>query len=396
MPAVRLKPGREKSLLRRHPWVYSGAIAHIDSPIEPGSTVEITSDSGEFLAWGAYSPKSQISIRVWSWNRADVVDELFLRKRIQKSCSLRGDLGLTAHTNAIRLIHAESDGIPGLIADLYGSTLVLQFLSAGAEYWRSSLTALLQEISSARCVFERSDAEVRELEGLPIRTGLVTGELPASPVIIHENALQFKVDVEKGHKTGFYLDQRSNRLQVREFSNQRDVLDCFCYSGGFTMNALLGGANSVTAMDSSAEALASLRENLTINQFPPDRVQLIEYDVFQGLRMLRDRAQSFDLIILDPPKFAPTGSQVERAARGYKDINLLAFKLLRPGGFLFTFSCSAGVTADLFRKIVTGAALDANIHAQVVQQLHQAPDHPVALNFPEGEYLKGLIVQRGF
>lgn len=396
MPVIELKPGRERSLQRRHPWIYSGAIGKIHTPPAVGGTVEIRSASGDFLAWGAYSPNSQIRIRVWAWDRAQAIDEAFFRSRVEQACLLRYNQGLLVQTNAIRLVHAESDGLPGVIADLYGSTLVVQFLSAGAEYWRETLTSVLHEVTGADRVFERSDAEVRVLEGLPARIGQLVGNDLAAPVLIHENSIVYQVDVHQGHKTGFYLDQRSNRLRIREFSSGREVLDCFCYTGGFTLNALKGGASSVLAVDSSSVAIRTAQENLNKNQLPGDRVQFIEQDVFQALRTLRDRATSFDLIVLDPPKFAPTHAQVERAARGYKDINLLALKLLRPGGLLFTFSCSAGINGELFQKIVAGAALDAGINAQILEHLHQAPDHPIALNFPDGEYLKGLIISRGY
>jgi 23S rRNA (cytosine1962-C5)-methyltransferase len=292
--------------------------------------------------------------------------------------------------NACRLIHAESDGLPGLVVDRYADTLVAQFLSAGAESWRETLSDLLVELTGLQDLYERSDVDVRELEGLPVRTGALRGN-PPEKLTITENGLKFSVDLAAGHKTGFYLDQRPNRLRVRTLAKGREVLDCFCYTGGFTVNALAGGAKSVLSVDSSAQALSLARENLTLNGLPLERVEFRQEDVFFVLRFLRDSGRSFDLVVLDPPKFAPTAAQAEKAARGYKDINLLAFKLLRPGGFLATFSCSGGVDAALFQKIVASAALDAGVEAQVVEHLAQGPDHPVALNFPEGAYLKGLV-----
>jgi 23S rRNA (cytosine1962-C5)-methyltransferase len=297
-------------------------------------------------------------------------------------------------TNAFRLIHAESDGLPGLIVDRYADMLVAQFLSAGAEFWKETLVELLLEQTGLSTIYERSDADVRELEGLPVHIGLLRGILDRSPVTITENGLKFSVNLESGHKTGFYLDQRENRLLVRGLAEERDVLDCFCYTGGFTVNALAGGAKSVLSVDASADALALCRENVSLNALPGERHSMLEGDVFQLLRKFRDEARSFDLIILDPPKFAPTAAQAEKAARGYKDINLLAFKLLRPGGILVTFSCSGGVDASLFQKIVASAALDAGVDAQIVAYLSQGPDHPVALNFPEGAYLKGLVCHK--
>jgi 23S rRNA (cytosine1962-C5)-methyltransferase len=298
----------------------------------------------------------------------------------------------TSLPSAVRLVYAESDGLPGLIVDRYGNTLVLQFLSAGAEFHRQTFVELLLELTQAEYVFERSDADVRKIEGLPLRIGPLWGEAQEQ-LSISENNLRFAVDLATGHKTGFYLDQRENRKWVRAIADGKDVLDCFAYTGGFTVNALAGGAATVTSVDTSQDALDLARENVKLNLLPEERVEWVQADVFQQLRKFRDQARKFDLIVLDPPKFAPTTSQVKKAARGYKDINLLAFKLLRPGGFLFTFSCSGGVSADLFQKIVAGAALDAGISAHIVRHLEQSPDHPVALNFPEGAYLKGLILR---
>jgi 23S rRNA (cytosine1962-C5)-methyltransferase len=289
-------------------------------------------------------------------------------------------------------VHGESDALPGLIADRYADVLVLQFLSSGVEHWRGLLIDLLVELSGVRNVYERSDVDVRRLEGLPERSGPLRGT-PPERVQIQEAGLNFQVDLVRGHKTGFYLDQRWNRGRVRQLARGKQVLDCFCYTGGFSLNALKGGARDVLAVDSSTDALAQARENLALNRLPADGVEWLEGDVFKVLRSLRDQARQFDLIVLDPPKFAPTAAQADRAARGYKDINLLAFKLLRPGGVLASFSCSGGVDASLFRKIVAGAALDAGVEAQILERLSQDIDHPVGLNFPEGEYLKGLVVR---
>jgi 23S rRNA (cytosine1962-C5)-methyltransferase len=300
-------------------------------------------------------------------------------------------------SDAFRLIYAESDGLPGLIVDRYADTLVFQSLTAGSEYWKDTLADILLELTGLKNIYERSDADVRELEGLTLRVGPLRGPITHSPstITIREHNLLFKVNIVAGHKTGFYLDQRENRLRVRELAEGRDVLDCFCYTGGFSINALAGGAKSVLSVDASADALALCHENVVLNELPVDRHQTLEGDVFQLLRKFRDEGRSFDLIILDPPKFAPTAAQAEKAARGYKDINLLGFKLLRPGGLLVTFSCSGGVDAALFQKIVASAALDARVEAQILEYLSQGPDHPVALNFPEGAYLKGLVCLKG-
>jgi 23S rRNA (cytosine1962-C5)-methyltransferase len=272
--------------------------------------------------------------------------------------------------------------------------LVVQFLSSGPEFWREILIDTLVEVTGIEQLYERSDVDVRFLEGLPPRVGALRGPEPPEKIPILENKLSFWVDVRNGHKTGFYLDQRANRFRLRQLASGKDVLDCFCYTGGFTINALAGGAHSVRSVDGSADALSLARQNLSINQLPINEVDWVEGDVFHGLREFRDRGRHFDIIILDPPKFAPTAAQAERAARGYKDINLLAFKLLNPGGLLITFSCSGGISEDLFQKIVAGAALDAGVEAQIIDRLHQDIDHPVGLNFPEGAYLKGFIIQK--
>jgi 23S rRNA (cytosine1962-C5)-methyltransferase len=385
-----LKPGREKSLLRRHPWVFSGAVLRVDGDPQRGQTVDILSDKRQFLARGAYSPVSQIRTRVWTFDPQEKVDTDFFSRRIQTAILKRAPLELEKVTDVVRLIHGESDGLPGLVVDRYENCLVAQFLSAGTETWRDTIVDALVDLTSVKNVYERSDADVRELEGLPLRFGNLRGNTP-EVVSINESGLHFKVNLAEGHKTGFYLDQRHNRQRVRALAVGRDVLDCFCYTGGFSINALAGGAKSVLSVDSSASALELLRENVTLNSLPFDHVMTLEADVFQALRKFRDEGRGFDLIILDPPKFAPTAAQAEKAARGYKDINLLAFKLLRPGGILVTFSCSGGVDAALFQKIVAGAALDAGVNASIVETLSQDGDHPVALNFPEGAYLKGLI-----
>jgi len=404
MPTLTLKPGREKSLLRRHPWIFSGAIARLDGNPASGETVVLLAADGQFLALAAYSPSSQIRARVWTFDPSEQVDADFFRRRIQRAIQTRlgADLVSTlaragtspTPSDACRLIHAESDGLPGLIVDRYADVLVLQSLTAGTEYWKEAIADLLLEATGLTTIYERSDADVRELEGLPPKVGPLRGFPPHSQITILENDLKFNVNLETGHKTGFYLDQRLNRQRLRGLAEDRDVLDCFCYTGGFTVNALAGGAKSVLSVDASADALALCRENVALNALPADRHSTLEGDVFQLLRKFRDEARSFNLIILDPPKFAPTAAQAEKAARGYKDINLLAFKLLRPGGILVTFSCSGGIDADLFQKIIASAALDAGVEAQIVEHLSQAPDHPVALNFPEGAYLKGLICRK--
>jgi 23S rRNA (cytosine1962-C5)-methyltransferase len=391
--SVHLKPGREKSLIRRHPWVFSGAIQSVGGDPLPGETVEIYDNQGNFLARGAYSPDSQIRVRVWTWLQGEVVSPDFFQARLSRAFAYREELARFLDTDAIRLVHGESDGLPGLVVDRYGDFLSIQLLSSGAEYWRSHIIDCLAELAQPRGIYERSDVDVRSLEGLTQRTGLVWGEAPGSSLVIHEQGLSFEVDLLHGHKTGFYLDQRQNRAEVARLAVGQRVLDCFCYTGGFSVYALSGGAAQVLAIDSSAQALEIARQNIARNGFEGHQVDWLQGDVFQELRKLRDRGEQFDLVILDPPKFAPTAAQAQRAARGYKDINLLAMKLLTPGGYLATFSCSGGVDSLLFRKIVAGAALDAAVQAQICSRLSQSVDHPVAINFPEGEYLKGLILK---
>jgi 23S rRNA (cytosine1962-C5)-methyltransferase len=349
--------------------------------------VGVWSATGEFLAVAAYSPQSQIVARVWDWeDRA--IDGAFFSRRITRAIEQRRTV-LDSDTDAMRLVHGESDGLPGVVADRYADTVVLQLTSAGAERWREVIADALLEVSGASRIWERSDAEVRALEGLAPVIAALRGAREPTRIAISEQGLQFEIDLEHGHKTGFYLDQRDNRRRVRTLARGRDVLDGFCYSGGFALNALAGGAKSVTAVDSSADALALARSNAELNKLA--QAEWLEGDVFQLLRRFRDQGRNFDLVVLDPPKFAPTAAHVGKAARAYKDINLLAFKLLRPGGLLVTFSCSGGVSADLFQKIVAGSALDAGVQAQIIERLGPGADHPVALNFPEGDYLKGLV-----
>lgn len=398
-PSILIRPGREKSLLRRHPWIFSGAIEKVVGNPQPGETVGVYGQGGEFYAWAAYSPYSQIRARVWTWNQSEKVDSAFLEARLQHALSARQDLVDSGVSDALRLVFAESDGLPGLVVDRYADTLVIQYLTAGAEAWRETLADLVMRLFGGKNLYERSDVDSRRLEGLPERAGLLRGEEPPSRIKIYERGIRsgrtihYWVDARQGHKTGFYLDQRANRDLVGSLVHGGDVLDCFCYTGGFTAFALDGGADTVTAIDSSAEALSQARDNLILNNLPVDKATFEEGDVFKLLRTYRDSHRSFDTIILDPPKFAPTAAQAERAARGYKDINLLAMKLVRPGGYLVTFSCSGGVSEELFQKILADAALDARVDAHIQARLFQAPDHPVALNFPEGAYLKGFVLR---
>jgi len=391
MNSLVLKKGREKSLRRRHPWVFSGAIDKVAGKPGSGDTVEIRDAEGKPLALAAYSPKSQIRARVWTFDTAEGVDADFFGRRIEGAAAIRDGLPASRHTNAVRLVHGESDGLPGLVVDRYADVLVAQFLAAGVERWRDPILDALLERSRCEAIYERSDAEVRGLEGLEPRVGFARGNRNAARCPIVEYGLSFRVDVEQGQKTGFFLDQRENRQRVRALASGREVLDGFCYTGGFAIAALAGGAKRVHAIESSKDAIHMAKENLAANPFDATRVEFVEGDVFKQLRLLRDKGASFDLVVLDPPKFAPTAAQARNAARAYKDINLLAFKLLSPGGLLATFSCSGGIDSALFQSIVAGAALDAGAEAKIVERFGAAADHPVALEFPEGEYLKGLL-----
>ncbi|MGH8669688.1 MAG: class I SAM-dependent rRNA methyltransferase [Burkholderiales bacterium] len=389
---LQLKKGRDKSLRRRHPWIFSGAVEKISGKPGAGDTVAVRDASGQTLAKAAYSAQSQIRARAWTFDPEEEVDAAFFRARLQRALALREALPASRHTNALRLVHGESDGLPGLIVDRYADVLVAQFLAAGVERWREPILDLLAELTGCAAIFERSDAEVRTLEGLQPRVGFFRGNRNASRCPIVEYGLNFRVDVEQGQKTGFFLDQRENRQRVRELAAGREVLDGFSYTGGFSIAALAGGAARVTAIESSAPALEVARDNLAANPLDAAKVEFVQADVFAHLRTLRDRGARFQLVVLDPPKLAPTAAQARNAARAYKDINLLALKLLAPGGLLATFSCSGGVSAELFQSIVAGAALDAGGHASIIERFGAAADHPVALEFPEGDYLKGLLV----
>jgi len=388
-----IKPGREKSLLRRHPWVFASALQTPDINHASGSTIDLLAPNGQFLARASYSPQSQIRARVWTFED-EPVDKDFFQGRIKSAIALRDTSHLTRDTDSYRLIHSESDGIAGLVVDRYGDVLVLQSSTAGSEFWKETIADILVEETGIQNIYERSDADVRELEGLKPITGILRGA-PETKLRVTEHGLRFHADIQHGHKTGFYLDQRENRHRVGELAKDRDVLNCFCYTGGFSIHALANGAKSVVSIDSSADAMTLLEENIILNNLPAEKHVSVEGDVFQLLRKFRDEARSFDMIILDPPKFAPTAAHAEKASRAYKDINLLAFKLLRAGGILATFSCSGGVDAALFQKIVASAALDAGVEATIIEHLSQGVDHPVSLHFPEGAYLKGLICVKG-
>ncbi|WP_153114933.1 class I SAM-dependent rRNA methyltransferase [Rhodocyclus tenuis] len=414
MARLILLPGKERSVLRRHPWIFAGAVDRLDGRARPGDTVEVSAADGRPLGRAAFSPQSQIRARVWSFDPEETIDDAFFKRRVAAALARRaalpgfaGEQGLGAARGerGFRVVHGESDGLPGVVADCYGDTLVVQLTAVGADRWRRAIVGALVLATGCRHVYERSDADVRRLEGLQPETGwrlggpaVAEGAEPAAteapPLSISENGVRMHVDVVAGHKTGFYLDQRDNRLLVGQLAAGRSVLNCFCYTGGFSLQALAGGAASVLSIDSSGPALATAAANLALNpQLPAERAEWREADVFSELRALKNAGARFDLIILDPPKFAPSAAHAERAARAYKDINLLGFRLLAPGGLLMSYSCSGGIGVEFFQKIITDAAVDAGREARIVRRLAASPDHPVALAFPEGEYLKGLLCQ---
>ncbi len=394
MKAIRLRAGKERSLLRRHPWIFESAIEK--GSADSGETVRVDAHDGSFLAWAAFSPASKIRARVWSFDQAQRIDDSFFIAACASAVRARERFDI--NSDAMRLVHGESDGLPGLIVDRYGDTLVAQFLASGAERWKGVLADALLAATGLSKLYERSDASGRAREALPQVAGWLRGQ-PASPLdlVLREHEWQLALNIATGHKTGFYLDQRDNRKKFADYTRRLQferVLNCYCYTGGFTVAALTGGAAHVTSIDSSAPALQQAAANLALNGFAADRARWLDADVNASLRQFAAEGQAFDAIVLDPPKFAPTVAQAERAARAYKDINRLALKILAPGGVLFTYSCSGGISADLFHKIVAAAGIEAQVDGFIVERMGGAPDHPMTINFPEGEYLKGLVVMR--
>ncbi|MGE4243762.1 class I SAM-dependent rRNA methyltransferase [Ramlibacter sp.] len=393
MKVIRLREGKERSLLRRHPWIFESAVARGGG--DAGETVRVEGGDGRFLAWAAFSPASRIRARAWSFDEGERIEPAFFARRVRDAIALRGRLAIAS--DGLRLVHGESDGLPGLIVDRYGDTLVAQFLSAGVERWKKVLADALLAATGLSRLYERSDANSRGLEGLQPATGWLRGEGPTE-LAIREHDWRFGVDIAHGHKTGFYLDQRDNRERFAQWLRRGDgrakVLNCFCYTGGFTVAALAAGAAHVTSIDSSGPALERARANVALNGLDASRAEFVDADVNVMLRRYIEEGRAFDAIVLDPPKLAPTAAHAERAARAYKDLNRLALKLLAPGGLLFTYSCSGGIAPDLFHKIVASAGADAGVDGAIAERVGAAPDHPMTLAFPEGEYLKGLVVVR--
>ncbi len=398
-PQVVLKRGKEKPVLAHHPWIFSGAIARVENARD-GDTVDVVDAAGTWLARGYYNSHSQIVVRVWTWDRDEVIDRAFLRRRLARAIAERSDLIDRDTTNAYRLVNAESDLIPGLVADRYADFIILQFLTLGVEKRKQEIVDLVAELEEPLGIYERSDVDVREKEGLAPSVGLLYGQDPPEMIETRENNYRFLVDVKRGHKTGSYLDQRENRKRVAKMLGRgetpvgeqtREVLNVFAYTGAFGVYLCGAMRNArIVNLDASGDVLQLARENMRLNGFEPNG-EYVEGDAFQILRRYRDQARTFDAIILDPPKFVYSQSQLQAGCRGYKDINLLALKLLKPGGALVTFSCSGLVGGDLFQKVVFGASIDAGRDVQILAKLLQAPDHPILLSFPESEYLKGMV-----
>ena len=391
MSLIILKKSADSFIKRKHPWIFSGAIEKVEGNPSNGETVQIFTSSKTLIGYGSFSPSSQIRVRVLSFDPEEKINGDFFRRKILFADSLREKIIDTSKTNAYRIINSESDGLPGLIVDRYSDYLVCQFLSAGVEAIKEVIIEILNDIFKPTGIFERSDVEVRTKEGLQPIQGLLKGIAPDDLIEVLENGFKFLVDIRGGHKTGFYLDQRDNRALVSEFSKGRSVLNCFSYTGGFSVYTLASAAEKITQIESSSSALELANKNIELNGLSLSSVENINDDVFKVLRNFRDEGRTFDLIILDPPKFAESASQIQQASRGYKDINLLAIKLLNPGGILFTFSCSGHISQELFQKIVADAALDSSREVKIIKQLTQSADHPIATNFPEGLYLKGLV-----
>ncbi len=391
LPQLIIKSGREKSVLKRHPWIYSGAVVRMPDNAADGGVVDVVTANGIWLGRGMLNSRSQIVVRLLTWNREEEIDRHFWQGRIKRAFSGRAMLADDVNTTAYRLVNGESDGLPGLIIDRYDDWLVTQFLCRGAEHWQKEIIEIIQ--TEARGIYNRSDAEIRTKEGLPLASGVLAGEEPPDLVEISEHGLRFLVDMKHGHKTGFYLDQRDNRRKVAPYLVGREVLNSFAYTGAFGIYALAAGAKGVTHLESSAAALELARRHKTLNPFP-GRTAPVEYirgDVFAELRRFRTEARTFDAVILDPPKFATSDNQLKRACRGYQDINRVAMNILRPGGVLITFSCSGLVTPDLFQKIIFSASLEADREVQILEKSGQANDHPILVTLPETEYLKGLV-----
>lgn len=391
MNSIIIREGKEKPIRLHHPWIFANAIAKINGKPNKGEVVEVKDSNGNFLARGFYNPFSQICLRLLEWNESVLIDNEWFIQKLTASIDRRKNIFKFYKTNAVRLVNAESDMIPGLIVDQYNEFLAVQFLTAGIDRLKLDICEILKTIIHPKGIYERSDADVRKLENLPATKGILLGEKPPEEIEIIENGYRFIVNIKEGQKTGFFLDQRENRNILSYYAWEKDVLDCFCYTGGFSIYSLKSGAKSVESIDSSSKALNILKKNIQGNKLQNLNYKLIEGDVFQILRNYRDDERKFDMVILDPPKLAPAKQFLNKAMRAYKDINLLAMKVLSPGGILATFSCSGGVSLEDFKKVIGWASIDAKKEVQIIRTLSQAEDHPIRISYPESEYLKGLI-----
>lgn len=393
MVEIKLKKGKEKAVLQRHPWVFSGALDKINGAPENGDVVKVINAKSDFLAYGYYNDQSRVAVRLLEWDEQTMINDLWYEHRIKKAIAARAHLLTENNTNAYRLIFSEADFLPGLIVDKYADFLSVQILSTGIEKAKAIIIAILVKLLQPKGIFDRSDATARTHEGITAENGLLWGETPAAFIEVKENGVIYHINIAEGQKSGFYCDQRDNRKILASYAKEKTVLDCFSYSGGFSLNAFMQGATEVTSVDSSALAIETLAQNIVLNKFKTKKHIAIQNDVNKQLRVFKEEGKKFDIVILDPPKYAPSRSALDRAARAYKDLNRLGLLLLEPGGLLATFSCSGAVDIETFKQIIAWAALDAGKEVQVIKQFSQPEDHPVRLSFPEGEYLKGLLVR---
>ena len=393
MVEIKLKKGKEKAVLQRHPWVFSGALEKIKGTPANGDVVKVCSANNDFLAYGYFNDQSRVAVRLLEWDENHVIDEAWYEQKINTAIESRAHLLKNKDTNAYRLIFSEADFLPGLIVDKYADFLSVQILSTGIEKAKSIVIDILVKALQPKGIFDRSDATARTHEGITAENGLLWGEAPAAFIAVKENGITYHINIAEGQKSGFYCDQRDNRLLLAEYADGKNVLDCFSYSGGFSLNAFRKGAKKVTSVDSSALAIETLKQNIELNKFDSKNHTAIQADVNKQLRAFKEEGKKFDIVVLDPPKYAPSRSALDRAARAYKDLNRLGLLLLESGGLLATFSCSGAVDIETFKQIIAWAALDAGKEVQVIKQFSQPEDHPVRLSFPEGEYLKGLLVR---
>lgn len=393
MVEIKLKKGKEKAVLQRHPWVFSGALEKVKGSPENGDVVKVCSANNDFLAYGYYNDQSRVAVRLLEWDENEIINEAWYEQKIKKAVQSRAHLLKNKDTNAYRLIFSEADFLPGLIVDQYADFLSVQILSTGIEKAKPIIIDILVKVLQPKGIFDRSDATARTHEGITAENGLLWGETPAAFIAVKENGITYHINIAEGQKSGFYCDQRDNRQILATYAKDKTVLDCFSYSGGFSLNAFKQGAKEVTSVDSSALAIETLKQNIELNKFSAKNHVAIQSDVNKQLRIFKEEGKKFDIVVLDPPKYAPSRSALDRAARAYKDLNRLGLLLLESGGLLATFSCSGAVDIETFKQIIAWAALDAGKEVQVIRQFSQPEDHPVRLSFPEGEYLKGLLVR---